>query len=255
MKNKKNRNKCIFCLSEKGSFFKDEHVIPESLGGDVIIPRGFVCDNCNSYFGTKIEKEALTISPLAFARALMCVKSKKKRATHFKGFRFEIHGTGDTPSVEFHPDKAKAAKKYGTGTLIFPNERMSSLTRLLLKMGLELIAIDNKINVYDPIFDKARNAARTPKKSSMWKIAETPLPTEYVWESGEDNKGAYAKRTIYAYGLYNHQGMIVFHFQYWRYCFIIPLTDGNLEDAIDILNKENSAVPPFRISYIKLVQD
>jgi len=55
MKTKKTKGKCIFCLSENSSFSKEEHIIPESLGGEEILPKGFVCDRCNQYFGTKVE--------------------------------------------------------------------------------------------------------------------------------------------------------------------------------------------------------
>lgn len=51
--------KCIYCLKEKISnkFRKREHVIPQMFGRfkNNLILRGFVCDNCNQYFGDNLE--------------------------------------------------------------------------------------------------------------------------------------------------------------------------------------------------------
>ena len=51
--------KCIYCLKEKISneFRKREHVIPQMFGRfkNNLILRGFVCDNCNRYFGDNLE--------------------------------------------------------------------------------------------------------------------------------------------------------------------------------------------------------
>jgi hypothetical protein len=52
--------RCIYCLQDKDelSFQKREHVIPQCFGcfsPDNLILRKLVCDECNQYFGDKIE--------------------------------------------------------------------------------------------------------------------------------------------------------------------------------------------------------
>lgn len=254
MTKRKSEYKCIFCLSKDQSFTKIEHIIPESLGGDEILPKGIMCDKCNLYFGTEVENKAITSSPLAFARSLMCVPSKRKKHNPVKGFRFEIVGSDEgMPLVEMHPEKIKATFKNEWGTLIVPIDSMDSLVRLLLKMGLEFVASSKKLNLYSPIFDDARKAARCPKKGSVWKIAETSMSPKDVWESGKDKQGYYEKRKIYQYSLgVCEPDQICFYFQYWVHCFFIPLTVGDFESTVKTLNQSNPDIQPFQIKSITL---
>lgn len=46
--------KCIICLEEKEvTSFGEEHVIPETIGGNYIINN--VCNSCNSNLGQKVD--------------------------------------------------------------------------------------------------------------------------------------------------------------------------------------------------------
>src|SRR5689334_121693 len=74
------RDRCLFCLSEKGPFDRDEHPIPESLGNnELLLPRGVVCDFCNQYFGTKLEKRILSLPPFSFVRVALNVRNQRGR--------------------------------------------------------------------------------------------------------------------------------------------------------------------------------
>ena len=49
--------RCIFCKTKSSACVSVEHIIPESLGNTQhILPRGWVCDSCNNYMATKVEK-------------------------------------------------------------------------------------------------------------------------------------------------------------------------------------------------------
>lgn len=51
---------CIFCHKESYTSKSVEHIIPESLGNNMhVLPKGYVCDECNNYFSIKIEKKLL----------------------------------------------------------------------------------------------------------------------------------------------------------------------------------------------------
>jgi hypothetical protein len=262
------KNKCIFC-SSVGPFSKEEHIIPESLGGNEILPQGFVCDQCNSYFGSKVEHEALSLAPLILGRIFMSVKSKKKRharsqrinfGKNCEGTAFQAEGSDETDiivrvSKEIYDD----LKSNKIDTFYIPIEGMASLTRLLLKMALEVMVTSKKskgVEVYDTFFDSARHAARCPTKLTSWKIASTVLPMGSEWTFGKDNKGTYARQTQYQYSLGRLANHSVFNFQYWILVFIIPLTDsaraGDFEFGVDLLNKSNPLMQPLTISTVNL---
>ena len=51
-------HKCIFCHKDVSISKSVEHIIPESLGNKShVLPKGYVCDECNNYFARKVEKE------------------------------------------------------------------------------------------------------------------------------------------------------------------------------------------------------
>ena len=53
---------CIWCLREPptATFNSESHVVPECVGNtEQVLPTGFVCDNCNQYFGQKVEPTLL----------------------------------------------------------------------------------------------------------------------------------------------------------------------------------------------------
>lgn len=49
-------DKCIYCLKTDQSFTSEEHVIPYALGNhSIILPRGYVCDKCNSTILSELD--------------------------------------------------------------------------------------------------------------------------------------------------------------------------------------------------------
>ena len=61
--------KCIYCLSETGTFNSEEHILPETLAGDnIFLPRGFVCDTCNNGISSILDKALINFEPIAFLR-------------------------------------------------------------------------------------------------------------------------------------------------------------------------------------------
>jgi hypothetical protein len=70
--------RCIFCKCDATNSRSIEHIIPESLGNtDHTLPRGIVCDTCNQYFASKVEKPVLDSGVFQFLRSRMNVPSKK----------------------------------------------------------------------------------------------------------------------------------------------------------------------------------
>ena len=71
---------CIFCHKDSTASKSVEHIIPESLGNKHhFLPKGYVCDECNSYFAVKIERELLDqpyFKSMRFRNEIMTKKGK-----------------------------------------------------------------------------------------------------------------------------------------------------------------------------------
>lgn len=78
--------RCIFCKAESSYTKGLEHVIPESLGNiEFVLPKGTVCDKCNSYFAVKIEKPMLDLPYFRNLRHRNRIPNKKRRVPSEKG--------------------------------------------------------------------------------------------------------------------------------------------------------------------------
>ncbi|PIB30591.1 HNH endonuclease [Maribacter sp. 4G9] len=79
--------RCIFCKNDSTNSKSVEHIIPESLGNkNNILPKGVVCDNCNSYFGSKIEKTVLEMPYFKSLRGRIMIENKKGKIPPVSGF-------------------------------------------------------------------------------------------------------------------------------------------------------------------------
>lgn len=76
---------CIFC-GGSGPFSSREHIVPHSLGNDIIVlPKGWVCDSCN-HTCSKFESRVLYSSILGLERCRMGVRTKVGRPAHSKTY-------------------------------------------------------------------------------------------------------------------------------------------------------------------------
>lgn len=58
----------------------EEHIIPKSLRNDTfVLPSGIICDKCNNYFSTNIEKPFLEIESIKLLRCYHLIPSRKKK--------------------------------------------------------------------------------------------------------------------------------------------------------------------------------
>lgn len=69
------KGKCILCLEEKELTI--EHVVPESLGGDLELPA--LCKKCNSDMGDKVDGPFLNSFEMELPRFVYGIESKNKR--------------------------------------------------------------------------------------------------------------------------------------------------------------------------------
>lgn len=63
----------------------EEHIIPKSLGNDdFILPKGIICDKCNHYFSTNIEKPFMDLQAIHLLRSYHLIPSRKKKIPPLK---------------------------------------------------------------------------------------------------------------------------------------------------------------------------
>jgi hypothetical protein len=82
--------RCIFCKEDTAGSISTEHIIPESLGNcEHILGPGIVCDKCNQYFGTHIEKPLLEEPWFVHARHRALIASKKGHIPPISGLHLQ----------------------------------------------------------------------------------------------------------------------------------------------------------------------
>jgi hypothetical protein len=165
---------CIFCR-QAVTKNATEHVLPESLGGKAwaCLPPGLVCAGCNQYFGSKVEPLALGSFPFLPFRLFLGIPTKHKKRATMRIPQGIIRSGENAGLFEIQPasQEIEAALQRGQFTRITilaePTEPVA-VCRLLLKMGLEVIARDSAVMALDKRFDDARQFARKPCRGSRW---------------------------------------------------------------------------------------
>lgn len=138
---------CVLCGSD-GAFSSEEHIVPHSLGNDlVVLAPGWVCDSCNNVCSA-FESRALSASIIGLERCRLGVVTKKRKPS-----RASLHGVTwfAEPTAEVNVVSAEAQwgavpilwRENGAGTMAIPlhDATNSDIARLLLKMGVELLAV------------------------------------------------------------------------------------------------------------------
>lgn len=142
---------CLFCKEISDNSKSIEHIIPESLGNkDIVLPKGIVCDNCNQYFATKIEKILLEQSYFKNVRHRAQIENKKGRIPVEKATI--ISPAFGEAEIIFEKDKtivnildksvAEKVAKSSRGSMVIqtidkPEDNNKALSKLLAKMAVE----------------------------------------------------------------------------------------------------------------------
>lgn len=188
--------RCIFC-KKKSDFSKSvEHIIPETLGNKkTILPVGCVCDGCNNYFATKIEKFVLESEEFNYLRFNQMIENKKGKIPEAKILVNGVPATArrlNSKSTElgFSPEdynKILKQLKYSEKLqIIIPMTgdppKDIHVSRWLAKMALEGL-ISRVLNESDwneyfvnhEGLDVIRNYARSAKKGEFWPYSKRRL--------------------------------------------------------------------------------
>ncbi|WP_421773816.1 HNH endonuclease [Gracilimonas sp.] len=188
---------CIFCKSDSSNSRSTEHIVPESLGNkEHTLPPGVVCDKCNNYFATKVEKYFLESDAIKSLRFEQMIKSKRNRIPPVDGFVSAKYPAKifkkitDDYSFDFFLETNDAGLKHlqtaQQGNIYIPYNHKPPdkflTSRFLAKMALELLA--------DRLF-KA-------KEDVQYIINEEQLdPIRYHAREGRIRKWPFYERRIY----------------------------------------------------------
>lgn len=240
--NKGRMNTCIFCRSTTNNFLREEHLLPESLGGDILLPSGLVCDPCNQYFGKEVEREALASPIFRFHRSSMSIPTKKDKQVQYLSPEFEIHGDkSGMATIRLSPEQAQQLVTEGEILISVEMFEFGALVRLLLKIGLEMAAM-LQYDVYLSAFKEARTAARAPRLNMTWPLALGAVKIEDVQESVQD-EDEHIIRSRYCQCKIRRDkesNSIFFYFSYGISIFIVPLT-VTTNRFIEIVKQYNSS--------------
>lgn len=126
-----------------------EHIIPESLGNDIVIlDKGWVCDKCNNIISA-FESRALSKSILGLERSRLGVITKKKKPARSETYGITWFSEPDKPQnvLSAETDWANYPilwnKDFFDGKIAIPihDKTCEDIARLLLKIGVEITAV------------------------------------------------------------------------------------------------------------------
>lgn len=191
---------CLFCKQVSDNSKSVEHIIPESLGNkDIVLPRGIVCDDCNQYFATKIEKPLLEQPYFKNVRHRAQIESKKGRIPIEKALiisptiaKAEIIFDKHDRTIVNILDESVAEKiaKSSHGSMIIqtidkPEDNDKIVSRFLAKMAVEglLFYLINEEGWIDEIMtnkglDEIKRFARYGQGTDFWPYHQRRIYSE-----------------------------------------------------------------------------
>jgi hypothetical protein len=149
---------CIFCHNISDNSKSIEHIVPESLGNKhTVLWRGAVCDKCNNYFATKIEKELLKQPYFISVRHRNIIKTKKEhyvpqdvllinKKGHSNLALFQYYGSYENTNWQcVENEKSLGLKNCLIEPVIFePEANNYILSRFLAKCAFEFLVFRTK---------------------------------------------------------------------------------------------------------------
>lgn len=204
---------CIFCHNDSTTSRSEEHIIPESLGNkDYILPKGYVCDECNNYFAVKIERELLAqpyFRSMRFRNEILTKRGRLVKETMIfpdamKSCEVVMHKSDSGLIVSFDDKLLYEEIKAGRITEMYsqylpePEYPSSIVSRFLAKCAYEYFLYIEGSDKYDlcvreilgsksDIMKDLREYARYGK-GAFWHYSQRRIYSEGDCFVGEDKK-------------------------------------------------------------------
>jgi len=145
--------RCIFCNNDS-PFSSVEHIVPESLGNDIVIlDKGWVCDKCNNIISA-VEGRVIYKSILGIERCRLGVITKEKKPARSETYNITWFAKPDKPQnvLEAETDWSNYPiiwnANFSAGEIAIPfhDETCEDMARFLLKIGIEITAVAKQMN-------------------------------------------------------------------------------------------------------------
>ncbi len=183
-------NRCIWCLREPpNTTFDVSHVLPECVGNEnqQVLPKGIVCEQCNNYFGTKVER-ALLRDPLFHLVAVVLRLKDPDDMNEFRDrvFDAEHHPEGSVErklhcDVEVSPRNMTLNIQYeikGQLRKAYELRELAFLSRAVHKIAFETLAwtifvkgVHREIDIYASRFEVVRKWSRYGEPQNSVRLA------------------------------------------------------------------------------------
>lgn len=184
--------RCIYCGAGDGDFGSEEHVLPESLAGDLLVIRA-VCAQCNNRL-SRLDQVLIDFEPVALLRTIYGPLSKKGKfpRAEFRDMTIErtaprhirVHGRKGAKAPNPPEPQPDGTVRFAISTAGRSRFNPVPLARSLFKIGLGLVAHDAGPeaalqNRYAPA--RAFVLHGTPIGTEMWIAASKPHGRISTW--------------------------------------------------------------------------
>ena len=240
-------NRCIWCLEKPPSatFNSESHVLPECVGNErqQVLPQGIVCDDCNHFFGGKVERALIDDPIFATIVGILQLRDKNREFVYERspsGVQRDVHTdakvSGNTVTVttqckiQGQPSKPYEDRSIPPKSKDYDKRSLALLSRAIHKIAFESLAHSlfvgtglqfekkelKELDIFDRSFDVIRDWARcgVPQRSvrpvlRLQKIDEVKKQEElYHWK----------------YFLYEYQHWLRMELNNYNDWFIVSLT-------------------------------
>lgn len=257
--------RCIFCKNNSDNCKSIEHIVPESLGNkEHVLPKGVVCDSCNSYFSLKIEKPALESDFFKNLRFRTGIESKKGKIPPGKGI---IPLTNDFPEIYLpkHSNnievvinkesyelirQGKIKQMYVPMSTSFP-ENNQHVSRMLAKIGYEFLVLrlsETDIEIREFVIDEdglqpIRKYVRYNPKNENWVYSVRKIYEEDETFYLEDGKSV--DMVFECDFLYTNKMELYFVIAFKGVEFVINMTGSSIDGYNTWLADKNNISPLY----------
>ena len=160
---------CIYCCTHNSSI-GTEHIIPESLGCKETLPPGYVCDDCNNYFGCSLDKSVFHNREIALYLGTQQIPGKKGNPRITIGNRLSFHEKG-------HFSLELSCIATTNGQMVFAPKQDNEFDELYFARGIHKIAFNSfasrwgHLAALHPRYCQLRKYIRQPIKDELWTYA------------------------------------------------------------------------------------
>ena len=247
--------RCIFCRQPSVDCKTVEHIIPESLGNkEHLLPNGVVCDKCNWYFGTKVEKELLDQPFFKHLRHRQDVRTKHGKSVPWKAYSLfpvqnpEKYINSGMTKEQLFEEMLKQGNLFYSPFIPTPKPDDIIVSRFLAKVGMEAMAhicVKNSLSLNEVIDNEALNPLRDYARygnGKFWPYSQRLIYDENkLWT--DDSSPQY--QLVHEYNIISfkqHEYYVVLAIFGWE--FSMNLGNRNLDSFIQWL-VDNKQVSPL----------